>query len=50
MDKAELMAELSKIELGLAENYNHYDKFTRDKIAKAIDILIELENCLKSSD
>lgn len=44
MAKEELLVKLSDIEVGLAENYNHlpYDRFTREKIATAIDSLINL--------
>lgn len=44
MDKAELMERLTKIEIDLANQYNHLpqDSFTRTKVAKAIDDIIKL--------
>lgn len=44
MDKEELMKRLTKIEIDLANQYNHLpqDSFTRNKVAGAIDDLIKL--------
>lgn len=52
MRKSDTITEIVKVRKWLAKEYNRLpnDKFTRNKIAIAIDILMELENNLKSSD
>lgn len=52
MRKSDAITEVVKVRKWLAKDYNRLpnDKFTRNKIAIAIDILMELENNLKSSD
>lgn len=52
MRKNDTITEVVKVRKWLAKDYNQlpYDKFTRNKIAIAIDILLELESNLKSLD
>lgn len=50
MRQSEILTEIVKVRKWLAKDYNRLpnDKFTRNKIAVAIDILIELEKNMKS--
>lgn len=50
MRKSDTITEVVKIRKWLAKDYNRLlnDKFTRNKIAIAIDSLMELENNLKA--
>lgn len=52
MRKNDIITEVVKVRKWLAKDYNQlpYDKFTRNKIVIAIDILLELEKELKISE
>ena len=52
MTKEETITEIVKVRKWLAKDYNRLpnDKFTREKVARAIDFLNELEKNMKSPE